>query len=265
MQKTARACRLSYSSRIVSREVHMPPLFVSTACPIKKSQAATVVALNTKSVRDSPSASPFPGKRGDECGLGGGNTTSERTHSRRWLWRAEQAHVHWMHWACSMGCSHRACIDRAAGHASAPVGLPWALGSEEAPSVFLAQRRRSCFQWHICSFLGTTCCCTNKQRHTCVLAGELHAAVPLSTLEHTAVCPVGRESLFNLTRLAWCPSAPYLWVGTTPSPCETIQDPVQQQIQYMDMLLAALHGRFYLLIWLARAVSDVDFLLKHMH
>lgn len=44
----------------------MPSLLVTTACPTRESQGTAVVALNTKFVRHSPSASPVPGTRGVE-------------------------------------------------------------------------------------------------------------------------------------------------------------------------------------------------------
>lgn len=55
--------------------------------------------------------------------------THLKIHRANGPWRAEQTFVCWAHWACGIGCSHRACVAAASGHASAPAGLPWALRS----------------------------------------------------------------------------------------------------------------------------------------
>lgn len=56
----------------------MPSLLLPAASPTRESQAAIMVALNTESVRDSPSAPPFPGKRGGEGSEGHQEGTQHR-------------------------------------------------------------------------------------------------------------------------------------------------------------------------------------------
>lgn len=145
--------------------------------------------------------------------------THLKTHRANGPWRAEQTFVCWAHWACGIGCSHRACVATASGHAS---GLPWALKSPcsgkalPIPVTHLLKSSHSPLLKE-----GVTCVC--KLLHWM----ELCCWPPVNT--HTALYPAGRRCLSNLTGLSWCPSAQHHWVWTSPTLCKAVQDPDQQQ------------------------------------